>query len=66
MPQPASQRGSAGMLWQEVAGFLELGAIFLPIGVAIALIALGVVNLIVLLPAFLLAMGIAAYSWREK
>jgi hypothetical protein len=66
-PQPSGQHSSgAGMLWQELAGFLELGAIFLPIGIAIALIALGMANLLVLLPAFLLAMGIGAYSWREK
>ena len=54
------------MLRAEVSGFLEISVLFAPIAIALVLIAIGVGNMLILLPAFLISVGIGAINWREK
>jgi hypothetical protein len=60
------QPSNAGVLWAEVSGFLEIFALFAPIAVGVVLIAMGIANMLILLPAFLISVGIGAFNWRER
>jgi uncharacterized membrane protein YvbJ len=63
-PPSSSNRAAAAALRSEVAQLLGFLLMFAPLAIGVVLIALGVFNLLILLPAMLVAGLIGAYLWR--